>query len=126
MEINRQGCTRIVILTKNYAIKIPNFLGGYKSLLNGLTANLQEKELSKLKWSQLCPVIFSFLFSFVIVMPKCRELSNDEFCNLDLETCLEDPYMIKIYQNGYHIKVENKTNSFGWLNGKIVVFDYGN
>lgn len=131
MKIDRTGCTRIVLLTKRYAIKIPNFIDGYKSLLNGLLANLEEREFSKLNYKQLCPILFSLPLGLINVMPKVKILSDEEFTislldEFDIFSVEDSEYKLDIVCNGYFIRVENKANSFGWLNEKLVCVDYGN
>lgn len=131
VKINRQGCTRIVILTKNYAFKIPNFLDGYKLFLTGLLANLQEKQFAILKYKKLCPILFTLPLGFLIVMPRVDMLSEQEFLNINFEDfdmykSEIFPYKLDIIENGYFISVENKANSFGWYKNDLVCVDYGN
>lgn len=116
MQINRQGCTRIVILTKKWAIKIPNFYE-YRLMLCGILANLQEKLFSDVGYPELCPVKFSLPFGLCVVMPKVKVLTDEEFLKLDIDSFIET--------ENYIIPTEKKSNSFGLLNGKLVVIDYG-
>jgi hypothetical protein len=117
MEI-RVGTTRCVFLIGNYAIKIPvwrkNFFHGkIQPFLKGWLCNRNEYLWSKSRMlACVCPVIHSFLFSLIIVMPRTRELSDAEFCMLD-----NKEYIIG--------SIEYKRTSFGWLNNKIVAVDYG-
>lgn len=122
--VNRQGAARIVILTKRFAFKLPNFIGykggRWKLFLSGLLANGQEK----LFWTQggypeLCPVLFSLPLGFLIVMPRVDVLEDDEFSVWDVrEFCTKKDYCIP---------AEEKANSFGRLgDGRIVCIDYGN
>lgn len=117
MKINREGCTRIVLLTKRYAIKFPNFLGGYVSLLRGFLANHQEKEWTAAKLEGINPAVFSLPFGLAIVMRKARVLSPEEYVNFDYEKFID--------RIDYVIPVENKWNSFGVLDGNVVAIDYG-
>src|SRR5689334_10670858 len=87
--INRQGCTRIVIMTKRYAFKIPNVLEGCRLLYSGLLANLQESCFEAAKWPELCPVVFSLPFGLLIVMPRARVLTKSEFMEFDYETFID-------------------------------------
>lgn len=112
------GVTRIVILTKNYAIKIPNF-SEWRLFLLGLLANMQEHIFSELGWPELCPVLFYIAGGWLVVMPKATELSDDEFNNINVEKFCDKK------EQGF-IPAEYKSDSFGWLNGKVVVIDYGN
>jgi hypothetical protein len=105
------GTTRSVILTRRWAIKIPCVVYGLKNFLFGLLANMQEVSWSGFE-DRLCPVKFSLPYGFLVVMPLCKELTDEEFA-------AEVPW-------GNDIPlVENKSSSFGRLNGKIVAFDYG-
>lgn len=117
-ELNRDGCTRIVVLTKRFAFKLPNFLGGWSMFLRGLLANMQESGWSRVKFEGFCPVIFSLRGGFLVVMKKARVLTWEEFCDFDYESFRE--------RHSYEIPAENKRDSFGWLDGKIVAIDYGN
>lgn len=116
MKIDRTGCFRIVILTKNFAFKIPNFLDGWYLFKRGLLSNVNEKKCS-INTNLFCPVKFYINGGFLVVMPKVKVLSDDEFLKLDWNVIRND-------MRG--ISVERKSNSFGYLNGKVVCIDYGN
>ncbi len=117
IQIDRTGCHRIVVLTKNWAIKVPNFTDGWRLFLTGLLANMQERVFSKAQWPELCPVVFSIPGGWLNVMPKAKLMSDEEFCVFDASSFINKP--------DYRIPTELKSNSFGWLNGSIVVIDYG-
>jgi hypothetical protein len=116
-KIDRTGCTRIVILTRRYAIKMPNFIDDYRLFLTGLLANLQESRFGKTGWPQLCPVLFSLPFGLLVVMPKLPLLTDGEFEAFDVNAFRD--------QQEYYVPVEPKSNSFGWFNDRIVAIDYG-
>jgi hypothetical protein len=118
VKVNRTGCTRTVILIGGWAIKIPNFMDGWFYGLKGLLANLQEIALSQAGWPELCPVKFSLPGGWLVLMPAAIEMTDDEFLHFDARYFCEKP--------GYVIPAEHKANSFGHLNGRIVVIDYGN
>ncbi len=123
MEIKRTGVTRVVILTKHYAFKIPNFCESWgdkwRLFLHGLLANMQERRLWQVgRYPELCPVIFYIPLGFLVVMPRVPELTDDEFYALDFETLVNRP--------DYYVPAEPKPNSWGWLNGYPVAIDYGN
>lgn len=120
IKINRQGCTRIVFLTKRYAIKIPICTDGFQAFLYGLLANMQERLFGRLPWYQemgTCPIVFSLPYGLLVVMPRVREMTDEEFLEFDVDGFLN--------QGSYRIPGEAKSNSFGWLNGKVVIIDYG-
>lgn len=116
ISINRQGATRVVILTARYAIKVPSFYS-WKMFLLGLLGNMQERSFSKMNDQRLCPVLFSVPGGFCNVMPKADVMAPEEFIEFDYDG----------YVNGDHapIPVERKWNSFGWLDGRVVAIDYG-
>lgn len=117
IEINRQGCTRIVLLTKRYAFKIPNVVE-YRLMLYGLLANLQERQFSRARWPELCPVLFALPLGLLVVMPRVRIFTREEYLAFDLDTFRE--------KENYKVPVEGKMDSFGWYQGCPVAVDYGN
>ena len=117
IEVNREGCTRIVFLTKRLAIKIPN-INSFRMALHGLLANDQERYYGKQKWPGLCPVIFAVSFGLLIVMRRAREMTLTEWQDFDYTGfCVRDTY---------RIPAEFKRDSFGILDGEPVAVDYGN
>ena len=119
IEINRQGITRIVFLTRRYAFKVPNFMYGYRFFLRGLLANLQEKDVYGWAYRKvdLCPVRFAFPLGLLVVMPRVRVMTDAEFLKFDYQEWSE--------RAGRYITVEDKESSFGWLDGRVVAIDYG-
>ena len=109
------GATRIVLLVGPYAIKIPSILE-WRLFLLGLLANMQERAFSKLGWPELCPIIGSVPGGWLVIMRRAREMTPDEF-DLFRQFCEESEH---------DIPTEYKSTSFGWLDGKPVVIDYGN
>jgi hypothetical protein len=114
--INRKGATRIVFLTKKHAIKVPR-VDSWKTFLTGLLANLQERTFSTTGWEELCPVIFADPLGIFVIMPKADPLDSRTFRCLDY-----DNFVNKI---DYVVPVENKIDSFGFLDNKVVAVDYG-
>ena len=112
----KYGASRTVFLTTKYAIKRPSFQS-YRLFLHGLLANLQEVKFSKSKLDGLCPVIFYLPLGLLVVMPRCRVLTFDEFDPKKLEEFID--------KENYRIPAELKPDSFGYLNGKLVAIDYG-
>jgi hypothetical protein len=115
--INKNGITRTVFLIGDYAVKIPCLRYGWRILLCGLLANLQEIEWSKTEWPELCPVLFSVRGGWLIVMRRARVMTDAEFVKFDSREWAEKP--------DYRVPVEHKADSFGYLNGRIVALDYG-
>jgi hypothetical protein len=111
------GCTRIVFLIGNYAVKIPNFRYEWKHFLCGLLSNLNERAFAKMEWPQFCPVVFSFPGGWLLVMRRARQMTREEFDSFDPQAFCE--------QSDYVVPAEHKPESFGWLNGRVVAIDYG-
>lgn len=86
----------------------------------GLLANLQERSFSAAGWPELCPVIWAFPGGWLLIMRRARQLTMKEFDSLIYSE------WIKGDSNDYIIPVEEKLDSFGMLDGKIVAVDYGN
>lgn len=115
--MRRNGATRIVILTRRLAIKLPRFDSGWKALLVGLIANMQEAEFGRLGWPELCPVRFSLPGGFLVVMPRARPLDRQAWFALD--------YRRFFASRGQVALAEEKMDSFGIHDGRIVAVDYG-
>lgn len=122
LQFDFTGCTRTVILTRRWAIKLPGLWAyspceWWRGLLYGLLANMQEAKFSKTGWPELCPVSFALPGGFLVVMPRARVMSDDEFIAFDVKAFLDRP--------NYTVPAEAKSNSFGFLDGRIVAIDYG-
>lgn len=113
---DKSGITREVFIIGNYAIKVPS-MRSWKGFLWGLLANMQEKVWWNDKDKRLCPVLFSLPGGFLAVMPKVTVMTDDEFDGFDYESF--------IHLHPYDIPVESKSDSFGYLDGKVVAIDYG-
>lgn len=123
VQVIRTGATRIVLLTRRYAFKIPNFLTtwGHKWRmgLTGLLANQQEWRMwSFCRYPELCPVVFYLPLGFLVVMPRVEILTADEYAGMSYRTLTGG--------DSYVLPSEDKPNSFGWLDGRVVCIDYGN
>lgn len=128
MKILTGGATRRVLLTKRYAFKIPlahpctmpRLKTFAKRLFKGCLCNINEQEFSVLKKAsehidiEYCPIIFKLPFGLLNVMPRCEPLSREEY--FDLYDALDE-----------HLPpfIERKMDSFGKLDGKVVIVDYG-
>jgi len=109
MRINKQGVTRIVLLTRKYAIKFPRINYGWKKFIEGICCNLSENEvysITKSEW--LCPVLFSF-GGFILIMPRIDILKND----IDIPD-------IHLDGEGADIHACN----YGYYKDKVVCVDY--
>ena len=110
------GATRRVLLVGQFALKVPRTTT-WVTFLNGLLANMQEREFSRAGWPELCPVRFSIPGGWLVVMDRARPLDEAEWCDFDPELFTEHP--------DYTIPVEPKRDSFGVLAGRVVAVDYG-
>ena len=114
MEI-KYGSSRTVILTKNYAFKLP-YIGRWKNFLWGLIANMQEVDFNTLNDERLAKVIFHLPAGFLVVMKRAEPLKEFNkkffagFCSR---------------HKGLELPTELKKDSFGYIDGKLVAIDYG-
>lgn len=122
MQLNRQGATRTVILTRRHALKIAGAWTythrcWWRHLLHGLLANMQERAFSKTGWPELCPVVFCMPGGWFLIMRRARIMTAEEFEQFDHEAFCA--------RSDYTVPAERKADSFGYLDGRIVAVDYG-
>lgn len=116
------GISRTVFLVGRYAVKVPCGRYGYEKWLRGLLANRQEREWSRAKYPELCPVLFADPLGLVVIMPRCEILTR-ELTGLEYHAFFGP---INEATRSYRVPTENKPDSFGYLNGRLVAVDYGN
>jgi hypothetical protein len=92
---------------------------GWRLFLQGLLANMQEREFARAKWPELCPVLFSLPGGWLVVMRRARVMTDDEFAAFDAQAWAAA-------SGQYCVPCELKADSFGWLGGRVVSIDYGN
>lgn len=114
MQWNRQGISREVLLTRRLAIKLPKLTYGWRYFLVGLLANMREAEMAASGLASLCPVVFYIRGGWLVVMRRAEPLTDAEWHWLD-ELAFRDVMG----------PAEIKRDSFGRLDGRIVVVDYG-
>lgn len=114
------GCTRTVLLLGPYAFKFPAMVE-WRLFLLGLLANMQERIFSRMGRPELCPVLFSLPGGWLVVMRRAKVLTDNEFLDIS-----ENDMQEFINQPDYIVPAELKSDSFGWLDGKLVAVDYGN
>lgn len=78
---------------------------------------MQERTFGKMDWPELCPVIFGMPGGWFIVMRRAEPLTNQQYWLMDYDAFVNQP--------DYKVPVENKWDSFGMIEGKIVAVDYG-
>lgn len=103
----RRGMSRVVVLTKRRAYKIPA-LSSWRGFLWGLLSNLRERERSG--EPGLCPVLWSAPGGLLVVMPRCSQAP------LEL---LPDPHTAPSDDPDAW-----KADSYGLLAGEVVRLDY--
>jgi hypothetical protein len=109
-----------VVLVGPWAIKVPRFGYGWAMGLRGLLANMQEAVFSRARWPELCPVVFALWGGWLIVMRRARPMTDVEWETFNVEA-------FRYPNDDYSrvIPVEEKRDSFGWLDGRVVAVDYG-
>jgi hypothetical protein len=103
------GVTRMVILTKSLAIKLPSPIS-WRQFLMGLLANMHEVLWYSTKHRLLCPIKFSLPGGWLLVMPRCQSVSEAEIN----------------YEDFKGLPVDHKPENFGKYSGRVVLVDYGN
>lgn len=112
------GQSRTVFLTRSYAIKLPR-TASWRSFLWGLLSNLQEADLGRRGWPELCPVLFAAPGGILVVMPRA------EICT-DVTAPSEDDYRRMTTHPERCVPAEWKADSWGRLpDGRLVAVDYG-
>lgn len=120
ISINRQGITRTVILTRNWAIKLPNNRYQHYHFLQGCSANWRERQLTKTGeryngdndfYKLITPTIFCSWFGLISIQRRCQPLTR----NLSLEE-------VEIFKN---LTTDIKKENFGInKDGELVCLDY--
>jgi hypothetical protein len=85
---------------------------------------MQEVEFSAAGWPELCPVVFSIPGGFIIVMCRATPLTETEWMAVTTGEGI-DRLEDLIRKEEYVVPVEEKIDSFGWLDGRLVAVDYG-
>lgn len=116
------GTHRAVYLIGSYALKFP-VISEWRLFLCGLLANMQERTFSAAGWPELCPVVFAMPGGWLIVMRRAEPLTPEQFANLNYAEWIKGGH--DLAKSERIIPVENKFDSFGNLDGKIVAVDYG-
>lgn len=125
-KINRRGCTRLVIESKNVVIKIPNFTYSWEHFIKGILGNINEVKtwrIANIKDSHtydyrhlICPIVWSSWGSWVLIMKRVKTLSFDEWDKI------ED---VDISMHKKYFEGDDTMSNYGFLDGKIVKIDYG-
>jgi hypothetical protein len=97
-------------LAGSLAIKVPAIRCGYRLFLQGLLANLQEREWGRTADPRLCPVLLACPLGTFLVMRRADDIEESELPAADEFDCLP---------------LDHKADNFGRLDGRIVLRDYG-
>lgn len=149
MKLVRTGATRWVLLIGKYAVKFPA-LYSYRSFLQGLLGNEQECRWYRAFWQteKLCPILLRCPGYFFTVMPRVEVLTDEQARQLSVRKMVHAPHVpIPVDEFAREIPLdgptyfdlflriepfndsvfpaERKSDSFGYLKGKLVIIDYG-
>jgi len=116
------GTHRVTYLIGNFALKRP-VLCPWRLFLHGLLANIQERTFSAAGWSKLCPVLFSIPGGWLNIMQRAEPLTREQFFALDYAEWIKGG--TDLPEGEWVIPVENKLDSFGLIDGRVVAVDYG-
>lgn len=112
-----KGTTRWVVLTSRYAIKLPS-LSSWEMFLRGLLGNMQETVFATMRLPQLCPIRCSLPGGLCLVMRRAEVVSVHDWYDTVL------PFVRANYAY-LPASFEYKRSSFGWLDGRLVIVDFG-
>jgi hypothetical protein len=84
---------------------------------------MQESGFSLLKWPQLCPVVYACRGGWFLIMRRAEPLTHEQFSALDYAEWIKGGKDLP--KGEWLIPVENKLDSFGLLDDRLVAVDYG-
>ena len=121
MKINLKGSTRIVFMFNKVVVKMPT-LKSWRLFLNGLLANLQERQFSKINNKNLARVLFSDPVGLVIVMERLKEVRHRGLFFVEVQKiCCESDLHLDFWLS------DCKPENYGYNNrGQLVKLDFGN
>jgi hypothetical protein len=125
-----RGITRTVIVTPNYAIKLPSlrrYGGGLAGLLwsvcRGILANQSEaswwNSIGDDQRQYLCPVLHSWLGGIINIYPRCDPYEVSDATAMAMSAREFRPLEKLNPQAG-----DTKPDNYGWLGRRLVVLDY--
>lgn len=125
MKVKTNGGTRIVILTKKYAFKIPR-LGSWRQFVQGMLSNLTEGQWKGYDNEHLCPIAYSNRFGLMVVMHRAEPVENEELFNSDLQKLYDDVDgdEERTLDRDF-FEYDSFPKNFGYYKGKLVKIDYG-
>lgn len=122
IKINKQGCTRTVLVLKNKVIKFPT-LKSYELFLCGLLANIREGQTYNYLKNRkdLAKVIRYNRFGIFLIMERVDVCDNDEA--LELFEFVNEKYKNDEFKE--LMLSDCKPSNWGRKNGILVKIDYG-
>jgi hypothetical protein len=109
------GSNRWTVLAGGLAFKVPN-PSSWRSLLYGLLNNMNERwAASVAEGDAHCPVRLYIPGGFLNIMPRCQPLNDSDWQDFSTHATAF----------AGALEVEQKPDSFGILDGRIVAVDYG-
>ena len=110
---------REVFLVGRWAVKLPKLSRDWRQFLRGLLSNMEEREFAANGWPEFCPVVFSLPGGWLVIMRRAQPLTDEFLLTFDRLDFLmpEDGRLFP--------EVEPKDDSFGMLDGRVVIVDYG-
>lgn len=121
--VNRQGCTRVVFLIGEYAIKIPTIYS-WEMFLHGLLANCKERWWAKhsrgMNEPMLPPIVWVCPGGWMSIQRRVRPIRHRGLFYIELyhaiaKSKVPDRFWLS------DLKPEN----FGWYQGRLVKIDLG-
>jgi hypothetical protein len=122
-----KGVSRIVILTKKHAIKIPNF-ASWEQFLWGLMGNLSEWKWAgysrtHTREAHICPTLWRIPGGFLNVMVRADAVIDTDKFWMDYNAMLDEVSISKSIAVDF-LKSDAKPHNFGYLDGVLVKIDY--
>lgn len=120
MKINLKGSTRFVFMFSKVVVKIPS-LKSWRLFLNGVLANLQERQFSKMNNKNLASIILSDPIGLMVVMERVKEVRHRGLFFIELQKiCCESDLHVDFWMS------DCKPENYGYNNkGKLVKLDFG-
>lgn len=126
MKVKTNGGTRIVLLTKSYAIKFPR-VGTWKQFVQGMLSNMTEGQWKDYGNKHLCPIKYSNKLGLLLVMVRAKEVNDEERFKSDLaRLILEESEGIDPCELGAEFfEYDAASKNFGYIDDQLVKIDYG-
>lgn len=119
LRINRQGVTRTVLLSNNYALKIPN-MTTFELFLSGLRANLQERTFGNGAFPCLNQTLASSKWGLFTVQKRLKEvyLYDPQFAE-DMSKLMQRTTIRSMHESDW------KPSNYGYDGAILKRLDYG-